>query len=87
MPQFLLEIDGVPTVLQDRGQPDDLPGYIVVNLGVRGPRGVGRVHKFTFFHAIPLAEERDVLLLTEEEREAGYLPPIDLNTERFHRER
>jgi prepilin-type N-terminal cleavage/methylation domain-containing protein len=82
-PGMLVQADGVTSVVQQPGQPDDLPGYLVVQLGVRGPRGIGRKHTFTFFQALPLAEERDVLQLTKEERAADYEPPIDLNTSRL----
>ena len=88
-PADIVMIDGLPVLIADRGHMDDLPGYIAIRMGVRGPRGVGRIHYFTFFHSLPLGEERDRLRLSEEEIEAlenGYFPDVDLRTRQFPRQ-
>lgn len=40
--------------------PDDLPGYIAIQIGVRSPALKGRVYTFTIFQSMPTAEETDV---------------------------
>lgn len=38
-------------------QPDNLPGYIAIQLGIRDPDSGGRMQSFTFFISLPLARE------------------------------
>jgi len=53
-------------------EPDGLPGYIALQLGVRDPDQGGRLRSFTFFVSLPLArEELDTSLLDPEEQAAG----------------
>lgn len=42
--------------------PDDLPGSITVQIGVRMPDGKGKIFNFTVLHSLPEAKETDVLL-------------------------
>lgn len=53
---------------QYRPQPDDLPAYVAIELGLRAPGLGGRIHNFTFFYSIPQSQETDV----EEEDEPSY---------------
>jgi hypothetical protein len=48
-------------VQASRNQPDDLPGYIAIQLGVRAPEGKGRLYSFTFYYSVPQALETDQL--------------------------
>lgn len=38
-------------------QPDNLPGYVAIQLGLRDPLGQGRIRSFTFFVSFPMANE------------------------------
>ena len=49
--------------------PDNLPGYVAIQLGVRDPGEKGRLRSFTYFVSLPLArEEFDTTLFDESER-------------------
>ncbi|OPZ08250.1 MAG: hypothetical protein BWZ08_01292 [candidate division BRC1 bacterium ADurb.BinA292] len=61
-----------PEQLFGRRSPDNLPGYVAVQLGVRAAEGVGRLYSFTFFHSLPQAQETDVY---RDEMEFGDRPP------------
>lgn len=40
--------------------PDDLPGYVAIQLGLRMPNGKGRLYSFTIYHSMPRAQEVDI---------------------------
>ncbi len=40
--------------------PDDLPGYMAIQLGLRPAAGSGRLRQFTIFHSLTAAEETDI---------------------------
>ena len=48
-------------LLTSNNRPDDLPGYIAIQIGVRMPTGKGRLYSYTIFHSLPLAQETDVM--------------------------
>lgn len=52
--QRTVMVRGVPVVYFPK--PDNLPGYVVIQLGVRRP-GRAKVHSFTFFYSCPMAQE------------------------------
>lgn len=45
----------------DNNSPDDLPGFVAIQLGVRGADGKGRLYSYTIFHSLPLAQETDIM--------------------------
>lgn len=53
--------------------PDDLPGYVMIQIGLRMPDGKGRLYSFTIQHSLPRAQETDVM------REDGqaFIPPTE----------
>ena len=58
---------------QERFQPrvpDDLPGYMAIQLGLRTNEGKGKIHSFTLYHMMPQGQESD--LWTDMEDERGY---------------
>lgn len=65
------EDEGVQATIERVNQKeipaDDLPGYVAIQLGMRLPGGRGRIHSFTFFHALPIGQERDIRELEEDE--------------------
>jgi prepilin-type N-terminal cleavage/methylation domain-containing protein len=58
--QNYVVVDGVPSLIVDRGRSDDLPAYVVLALSMRGPTGVGRPSRHAFFFSLSMAEEMDV---------------------------
>lgn len=51
---------GTPIANPSLQVPDDLPGYVAIQIGVTSPGLKGRVYTFTIFQAMPVAEETDV---------------------------
>ena len=52
--------------------PDNLPGYIAIQLGVRGRDRGGRLRSYTFFVSLPLANEQFDLGSIDEASADGY---------------
>ncbi|MCH8333343.1 hypothetical protein IIC65_05370, partial [Candidatus Sumerlaeota bacterium] len=46
--------------------PDNLPGYIAIQLGLRDPVTMGRIRSFTFFVSLPMAQEQFDTTLADE---------------------
>ena len=42
-------------------RPDELPGTMSIQIGVRAPGGKGRIYSFTFYYNLPLAQETDTV--------------------------
>lgn len=67
------ELNNVTTlfgVLGNRAeQPDDLPAYIAVQLGVRLEGGKGRLYSYTFYHSFQQSQETDQQILLPDGRE------------------
>ncbi|MCL5269700.1 MAG: prepilin-type N-terminal cleavage/methylation domain-containing protein [bacterium] len=61
---------GSDRLLRVKTPPDELPGYVAVQVGVRAPGGGSRLYSFTFFYSVPEAQETDMM-----RREVGE-PPV-----------
>lgn len=69
---------GMPTngfVPMMMGSPDDLPGYISIQIAMRMPDGKGRLYSFTIYHSLPGATETDVLRDNPQGNGMGYNSP------------
>lgn len=56
------QFSGAPPAMMNPSMqvPDDLPGYVAIQIGVRSPELKGKLYTFTIFHSMPSAEETDV---------------------------
>lgn len=45
----------------EQNVPDDLPGYVTIQIGLRMPDGKGRLYSFTIHHSLPRAMETDIM--------------------------
>lgn len=54
LPQFIAQS------IQATMLPDDLPGYVAIQIGLRQPNGKGRLYSFTIYHSMPGAREVDI---------------------------
>ena len=59
-------------MLQQLNRPDDLPGYVKIQLEVRTANGKGRLFTFKICHSLPEAKELDVMLM---DPNSPYKPP------------
>jgi hypothetical protein len=57
--------------LRIKTPPDELPGYVAVQVGVKAPGGKSRLYSFTFFYSVPEAQETDMM-----RKEEGMAPVI-----------
>lgn len=58
-------------------RPDNLPGYLAIQLGLRDPIREGKIQSFTFFVSMPLArEEFDTTSMEEPDREGLARPTV-----------
>ncbi|MBI1785407.1 type II secretion system protein [Candidatus Sumerlaeota bacterium] len=71
--QRLAMINGEATPFQVR--PDDLPGYIAIQIGIRDPDSKGRWHSFTFFVSMPKAQEEVDTSQLEDAAQSGFTMP------------
>lgn len=60
----------IESLLRSR-EPDNLPAYMIIQLGLQMPGGRGRIFSYTYFYAIEQAQETDVYV-SDEEYEALY---------------
>jgi hypothetical protein len=44
-------------------EPDNLPAYMAVQLGLRMPDGKSRLFSFTFYYSFPQSQETDVMMV------------------------
>jgi prepilin-type N-terminal cleavage/methylation domain-containing protein len=47
--------------------PDDMPGYLAIQLGLRMKKGKGKIHSFTIYHMMPQGQESDLWTDLDEE--------------------
>ncbi|MCE5228129.1 prepilin-type N-terminal cleavage/methylation domain-containing protein [bacterium] len=67
-------------------QPDELPGYVAIQIGIRSPELKGKLYTFTIFHSMPLAEETDMKFDEDSMMTANSDPRYrDLGTRRYSR--
>ncbi len=56
-------------------RPDDLPGYIAIQVGVRDPKSKGRLHSFTFFVSMSAAQEEVDTSMLDDMTQGGFKLP------------
>lgn len=62
--QKIAMVDGVQMAYQRR--PDDLPGYVAIQLGMRDAKAKGRLRSFTFYFSLPQGQEEFDTTLADE---------------------
>jgi hypothetical protein len=71
-PQMAL-VNGQP--IRFTPQPDNLPGYIAIQLGLRDPVEGGRLRSFTIFVSLPMAREEFDTTAIEDVEQPGFARP------------